>query len=126
MAFVVIIQHMIDAISLDGITALTSEGDGRSEAQGSRPKWTILSGKGGAVGLIGRTDNVRSPQSLRVHPDEPFFNWSIPADGNLSLKKGEFLDLHYRLVLSDTPIPAETIDALADSFSRPTKARLIR
>lgn len=107
-----------------GMTVLTSDGVGRMEAQGSRPKWTTLSGKGGTVGLIGHARNRRSPQSLRVHPDEPFFNWSVPADGDLALTKGELLELKYRLVLSEGPIAPEIMDALSDGFSGPTKARL--
>lgn len=109
----------------DGMTVLTSDRKTRDAAQGSRPNWILLSGKGGSVGLIGHNGNFRAPEPLRVHPDEPFFNWALPADGDFSLTKGLALDLRYRFVLSDDPIPPEFMDALALAFSRPTAPRLV-
>jgi hypothetical protein len=108
----------------DGMAVVTNNGLGRVDAQGSRPAWTVLNGKGGSVGLTAHTSNFRSPESVRVHPDEPFFNWSIPADGDFQVLKGKTLEVRYRIVLGDEPIQAPSMDALAKAFTAPSTAML--
>ncbi len=109
----------------DGMLVRTNEGKAREAAQGSRPDWFVCSGTGGAVGLIGHASNLRAPQSVRVHPDEPFLNWSLPADGAFGLVPGAPLRLRYRFVLADAAPPEALMNALSRSFSSPTPPKRV-
>jgi hypothetical protein len=91
-----------------GLECLTSEGKGREEGQGTKPAWVRWSGAGGSVTFI----NPGAPVPVRIHPDEPFFNWAVPAAGDVRLEPGKDLVQSLRLLVADGPLEPSAIEAL--------------
>lgn len=89
----------------DGVAFRTSEGKTRKDGHATRAKWCQMSGKVGgedeSIGFLCHPSNFRFPQPMRIHPDEPFFNWAPPQLGDFSIEPGKPYVSRYRFVLSD-------------------------
>jgi hypothetical protein len=107
-----------------GVEFLTSEGKNRVEGHATRAKWVLAWGKAGgqlaSVGFLGHTSNFRDPQPLRIHPDEPFFNWAVPQGGDFSIEPGKPYIARYRFLVADGTLDKEAMDrAWADFNTAP-------
>jgi hypothetical protein len=98
-----------------GSEFLTSEGRTRVDGHATRAKWVVESGKiGGAqasIGFLCHPSDFRFPQPLRIHPDEPFFNWAVPQGGDFSIEPGKPYTARYRFIVADGPLKAGDMDA---------------
>jgi hypothetical protein len=105
----------------DGAAFLTSEGKGRVDGHATRANWCVMSGKidgqDAFVGFLGHPSNFRHPQPMRIHPDEPFFNWAPCQAGDFSIEPGQPYVSAYRFVISSAPLPKDEMDRLFSSFS---------
>ncbi|MBV8881570.1 MAG: PmoA family protein [Planctomycetaceae bacterium] len=88
-----------------GVDFLTSEGKGRVDGHATKAKWVLATGKLGggeaSVGFLCHPSNFRFPQPLRIHPDEPFFNWAVPQGGDFSIEPGKPYVAKYRFIVAD-------------------------
>lgn len=98
-----------------GVEFLTSEGKGRVDGHAMKARWCLAVGKvGGAetsVGFFCHPSNFRFPQPLRIHPDEPFFNWAVPQGGDFSIEPGKPYVAKYRFVVADGRLSADQMAA---------------
>lgn len=110
-----------------GVDFLTSEGKGRVEGHATKASWVLASGKiGGDVASIGflcHPSNFRYPQPLRIHPDEPFFNWAVPQGGDFSIEPGKPYISRYRFVVSDGKPSAEQMAGLWSAYGNEIKGK---
>jgi len=111
---------------------LTSSGKNRKEADGSRERWTIVSGKlGGEDGIgeggvlfLSHPANYNFPEPIRVWPEDAnggrgdqFFNFSPTKNMDWFLKAGETYTLRYRLVVFDGELSPEEAEGHWREFS---------
>ena len=94
-----------------GCTYLTSEGKTRTNGNGTAARWCALSGqvegKPATLAILCHPSNFRSPQKVRIHPDEPFFCYAPEQDGPFTLTPEKPYTSRYRLIASDgEPDPA--------------------
>ncbi len=94
-----------------GCTDLTSEGKTRTNGNGTAARWCALSGqvegKPATLAILCHPSNFRSPQKVRIHPDEPFFCYAPEQDGPFTLTPEKPYTSRYRLIASDgEPDPA--------------------
>ena len=103
-----------------GVDFLTSEGKKRVEGHATKAKWVLATGKiGGAASSIGflcHPSDFRFPQPLRIHPDEPFFNWAVPQGGTFSIQPGKPYVARYRFIVADGALKAADLDAAWSAY----------
>lgn len=104
----------------------TSEGiTNRVAGNESRGRWCWIGGAvsqagGGEVGGVGagvagvvlmaHPSNFRFPESMRIHPTEPFFCWSPQQQGDFTLAPGAVHRMRYRILLADGPPDPDQIE----------------
>ncbi len=108
-----------------GAEFLTSEGKTRVDGHATRAKWCVEGGKvAGAeasIGFLCHPSNFRFPQPMRIHPDEPFFNWAVPQGGDFSIEPGKPYVARYRFVVMDGKPEAEAMNAAWSAYGEPMK-----
>lgn len=134
-----LLEHLYGGVGLRGARAwngadnaefLTSEGLTRIEGHASRARWSHMGGlvDGAQVGIavLGHPDNHEAPQPMRIHPDEPFFNYAPSQAGAFSIRPGERHRMRYRYAIYDgAPDPA-FLDALWQDYAFPLAATVSR
>jgi len=104
-----------------GCSFLTSEGKTRTDGHATRARWCLMGGKvSGAdcsIAFLGHPSDFRYPQPMRIHPDEPFFNWAVPQGGDFSIEPGKPYVARYRFVVSDGIPDAGTVELDWKAFS---------
>lgn len=105
------------------ISFLTSEGKAREDGNATRGRWVRMSGlvDGEMVGIavLDHPRNFRSPQPLRLHPDDPYFNYAPSQLGRFEIKPGERFVLRYRYVVADGPADKAELDRLWNDYATP-------
>lgn len=86
------------------VTVLTSEGKNRTDAHATRSRWFSVSGKDDfgkdtAVVVMNHPTNHDSPQRMRIHPDEPFFNFVPQQETKWKLEPGNKYGMKYRVLI---------------------------
>jgi hypothetical protein len=111
-----------------GVDFLTSEGKGRVDGHATQAKWVSAFGKiGGAeasIGFLGHPSDFRFPQPLRIHPDEPFFNWAVPQGGTFSIEPGKPYVARYRFIVADGALRTQDLDGAWKAYAEPAKVVL--
>jgi hypothetical protein len=107
---------------------LTSTGRARVPGHGTRATWVHMSGdvdgQRAGIAILSHPDNVRSPQPMRIHPTEPFFNFAPQQSGPLTIRPGEVFTLRYRFIVTDGPPDAAWLDAMWQAYAMPVRARV--
>ena len=106
----------------DLVQFLTSEGEGR-EGHATRVRWTHIGGfsEGSLAGItiMDHPSNPRFPQTVRIHPDEPFFNFAPVQLGDMEIQPGSPYTVRYRYVTYDGEPDLEKIETLWRDFAYP-------
>ena len=107
----------------DACEFLTSDGDARIEGNHSRPDWVAmlgeLAGKPAAVVVMGHPENFRAPQSVRIHPDKPYFCFAPMVDGKFAITPGEEFRSRYRFLICGTALDRAWVDACWKEYAAP-------
>jgi Methane oxygenase PmoA len=109
----------------DNLVVLTSEGaTTREAANTSRMRWCYVGGSVGAgsqagIAILGHPDNVRAPESIRVHPEMPFVSVVPVQLDDLTILPGKPHLARYRFVVTDGPPIPDQIQAYWNGFARP-------
>ena len=102
---------------------LTSEGKNRSNGHATTAKWCHISGyvddSLAGLAILSHPDNFRHPESMRIHPTEPFFNWAPSQQGDWSISPDAPFIATYRFVVMDGAPDAELFDRLWQDFATP-------
>lgn len=89
----------------DGVEFLTSEGKDRKTGNETTGRWCsmtgTLDGKKTSIGVLCHPSNFRFPQGMRLHPEEPFFNFAPSQGGDFAIEPGKPYVSRYRIVVAD-------------------------
>ncbi len=117
----------------DACRFLTSEGKNRLEGHATAAKWCAMSGRIGKEGaktagiaILGHPSNFRAPQKMRLHPDEPFFNFAPEQDGDFDIVPGRPYVSRYRFVVFDGETDAKLCDTLWNDFAEPVEVKEVK
>ncbi len=106
----------------DNATFLTSEGLGR-DGHGTRVRWTHIGGHSdgelAGIAILGHPGNYRHPQTVRIHPNEPFFFFFFTQLGDMIIEPGSPYVVHYRYITYDGEPDAELIDQMWQDYAYP-------
>lgn len=109
---------------------LTSEGEtDRVKGNTTRARWCYVGGEvdGGQAGvaIFCHPGNFRFPQPMRLHPDEPFFNFAPSQAGDFLIKPGAPYVAKYRFaVFEGAPDKAE-LERLWHDYAEPPKVKVL-
>ncbi len=110
----------------DGVAFLTSEGKTRANGHETTARWCTMTGKVGgkeaSIGFLCHPSNFRAPQNMRIHPDEPFFNWAPSQAGDFSIEPGKPYVSRYRFVVAAGPLSTADMDAAWKAYADPPAA----
>ena len=105
------------------VTFLTSNGDGRKLGDASKANWVHMGGdvEGAPAGLavLIHPDNFRSPQPLRLNPNNPQLCVAPSADGDWEITPGKPYVSRYRFVIGDGPADKAELDRLWNDYAKP-------
>jgi hypothetical protein len=106
----------------DNATFLTSDGLGR-DGHATRVRWTHIGGHSdgqlAGIAIMDHPTNPRHPQSVRIHPNEPFFNYAPVQLGDMSIEPGSPYVVRYRYVTYDGEPDADAINQMWEDFAYP-------
>jgi hypothetical protein len=104
------------------VSFLTSEGKDRISGDDTTARWCAISGRvdGQPVGLVAlcHPENFRAPQPLRIHPDDPYFNFSPSKRGAWRITPGKPYVSRYRFLTFDGAPNAAELDRLWNDYAK--------
>lgn len=107
---------------------LTSEGKTRQDGNATRGRWFHMSGlvdnEMVGIAVLDHPGNFRSPQPMRLNPDDPFFNYAPSQLGRFEIKPGEKFVLRYRYVVADGEADKTELDRLWSDYATPPQVSL--
>jgi hypothetical protein len=108
---------------------MTAEGvTDRTAANETRSRWCAISGQvdGHVAGfaVLDHPANPRSPQSVRVHPEMPYFCYGPVPLGPMTITPDQPYRATYRIVVFDGDPEPEILDRLWNDFADPPKIGL--
>lgn len=110
------------------VSFLTSDGKTRADGNATRSHWCHIGGSvdGQLAGLtvLDHPSNFRAPVPLRIHPDDPYFNYAPSQMGRFQIDPGKKFVLRYRYVVSDGPPDAKLLERLWNDYANPPKAQI--
>lgn len=113
----------------DKVTFLTSEGKNRIEGDDQRARWCHMGGRvdgeSAGIAMLGHPGNFRAPQPVRIHPDDPYFNFSPSKIGDWEITPGKPYISRYRYIVSDGPAAPAELDRLWNDYANPPKVSVI-
>ncbi len=105
------------------VSFLTSEGKDRSNGHATRARWChiggVVEGQPVGIAILDHPGNFRAPQSMRIHPDDPFFNYAPVQLGQFEIVPGFRYVARYRYIVSDGPPDKAEIDRLWNDYANP-------
>ena len=110
------------------VSFLTAEGKTRLDGNATRPRWCHMGGPvdGQLVGLavFDHPSNFRAPQPIRIHPDDPYFNFAPSQAGRFEIAPGKKFVMRYRYVVADGPPDAKLLDRLWNDYAHPPQVKV--
>lgn len=92
---------------------LTSEGKDRWEGNHTRPDWVAFSGRidsqNATAAIFGSPKNFRAPQSVRIHPNKPYFCFAPMVDGPFQIEPGKPYVSRYRFLITSDSLDEDLI-----------------
>jgi hypothetical protein len=101
---------------------LTSDGLGR-DGHGTRARWCHVGGYSegelGGIAILGHPSNYRFPQTVRIHPEEPFFNYAPAQLGDMEIEPGRPYTSRLRFITYDGEPDPDLIERLWTDYAWP-------
>ena len=130
-----LVEHLYGGVGLRGARDwngaeaaefLTSEGFTRLDGHATRARWSHMggwvNGQKAGIAVLSHPSNFRAPQPMRIHPDEPFFNFAPSQMGDFAIGPGEVHEMRYRYVVYDGEPDPVLLDALWADYASPLDA----
>jgi hypothetical protein len=104
------------------VSFLTSEGKDRIAGDDTPARWCsmggLVEGQPAGIAALGHPSNFRAPQPLRIHPDDPYFNFSPSKRGQWEITPGKPYVSRYRFVAYDGEVSAAELNRLWDDYAK--------
>jgi hypothetical protein len=122
----------------DNSSILTSEGNTRKDADGSRARWTDINGafkNNGNSGIIffSHPSNREHPEPMRVWPEDMnnnrgdvYFEFCPIRYKEWVLKPGNIYRLKYRMLVYDGKVDKSAADRIWNDFAYPPEVTIIK
>lgn len=108
---------------------VTSAGRTRDDGNHTRARWVEMHGPvgGGHAGLIALSaqNNFRAPQTVRLHPNKPYFCFAPMVLGEFRIEPEEAYVSRYRLVIHDGPPDPVLAERMWQDLAHPPKVTLV-
>jgi hypothetical protein len=108
----------------------TDTGKDNETANHTKAKWLDASGQIGeheaGVTVFGFPDNFRYPQTVRVHPEMPYWVYAPVVEGRFFIAPGEAYKSKYRYYVHDGQPDLSVIEAIERAISEPMEIRFFR
>jgi hypothetical protein len=115
-------------------TFTTSEGKNRLDGNATTGRWCHMGGttkeaarsKDGTAGLtiFGHPQNFRAPQPMRIHPDNPFFNYAPSQAGTFTIKPGTPFVARHRFLVADGPADTKLLERVWTDYAQPPQVQV--
>ena len=109
---------------------LTSEGLTRSDGHATRARWChiggLVDGEITGIAILGHPENHEAPQPMRIHPDEPFFNYAPTQAGTFDIGPQDTFLMRYRYVVYDGEPDPDFLEALWQDYAAPLVGTVTR
>jgi hypothetical protein len=106
----------------NNVSFLTSEGKDRIGGDDTTARWCAFGGRvdGQPAGLaaLSHPSNFRAPQPLRIHPDDPYFNFSPSKRGQWEITPGKPYVSRYRFLAYDGEVKPAELDTLWNAYAK--------
>lgn len=113
----------------ENCTFLTSDGLGR-DGHATRVNWTHIGGHSdgelAGIAIMSHPSNFRHPQPVRIHPNEPFFNFAPQQLGEMAIEPGSPYVVRYRYITYDGEPDPEKLDNLWNDFAYPPGVTVLK
>ena len=110
------------------VNFLTSEGKTRADGNATRARWChiggTVDGQLAGIAVLDHPSNFRAPVPVRIHPDDPYFNYAPSQLGRFQIDPGKKFVLRYRYVVSDGPPDAKLLDRLWNDYAHPPEVHV--
>ncbi|HMG33745.1 MAG TPA: PmoA family protein [Blastocatellia bacterium] len=117
-------------LSKDNCDFLTSEGKDRNNGHSTRARWCHMGGRidGQLAGIavLDHPSNFRSPQPMRINPDQPFFCYAPSQMGQWQISPGTVYVSRYRFVVYDGSPDKSELDRMWEDFANPPQVSVSR
>lgn len=104
----------------DNATFLSSEGLGRN-GHGTRVRWSHIGGYSegelAGISILSHPENYRHPQTVRIHPDRPFFNYAPVQLGDMAIESSSPYVVQYRHITYDREPNHNFIDKMWEEYA---------
>lgn len=104
---------------------LTSEGKNRWEGNGTRPNWVAFSGKideqDVSTAVFCSPKNFRAPQSVRIHPNKPYFCFAPMVEGSFAISPGNKYLSRFRYLVTSKAADMNLIMKHWDEYAKTEK-----
>jgi len=102
---------------------LASDGKDRAAGDGQTGRWCFLGGSvgGSQVGYaaLGHPSNFRAPQTMRIHPTDPYMAFSPVKDGPFTIEPNAPYVTRFRVVTIDGAPDTALLDRLWNDYATP-------
>ena len=118
-------QDKDHSIKLGDLVFQTSDGKDRWEGNHTRPNWVAFSGEingqDASAAVFCSPKNFRAPQSVRIHPNKPYFCFSPMVEGPFKIAPGEEYVSRYRYLVTSKPADVNVIQKHWDEYAKAEK-----
>ena len=88
--------------------------------------WHKVGGEHAGVAIFCHPANFRSPQHMRIHPSEPFFNFAPCQAGDFAIEPGKPYVSRYRFFVFDGEVDRGKCEQLWNGYATPPEVRIVR
>ena len=114
----------------DAASMRTDAGLGRVDGNATRARWCSIWGPSGgataSVTVMAHPANLRAPQPVRLHPQNPYFCFAPCQDGPFEISPDRPLRSRYRFIVADGPPDPEHLERAWGDYERPLRVRVTR
>ncbi|MEM9369292.1 MAG: PmoA family protein [Planctomycetota bacterium] len=104
---------------------LTSDGKDRWEGNHTRPNWVafsgLIDGQPVSTAVFSSPKNFRSPQTVRIHPNKPYFCFAPMVEGEFKITPGEGYQSRYRYLVTSAATDASMVENHWDEYETTEK-----
>ena len=110
------------SINPGDVQYLTSEGKDRWDGNHTRPNWVAFSGKidgqDVSAAVMCSPKNFRAPQSVRIHPNKPYFCFAPMVEGPFKIAPGMKYVSRYRYLVTSKAADLNMIQKNWDEYAK--------